>query len=309
LLPADAAPVGEPKTKAIGEDELDQLLRDLPRRPLAADPDEGIRLSLAGAQPKLAVILDNENMSLPLNAAAPTTHILKPEPERFPGLVENEAFCMALASAVGLSAATVTRRVSVSGIPYLEVERYDRDVTADPIRRLHQEDICQALGYSAEKKYQKDGGPSVAETIALLRQSSAVPAQDVPRFWRALVFSWLIGNCDAHGKNFSLLYDAGAPTLAPLYDLVSTTVYEELTTRLAMSIDGARDLHEVDTDAWLKLGGDIGVAGRFARTTTAEMVALVVARARELIESGQHPGSTVEAIVDGIESRSSHWSP
>jgi HipA-like C-terminal domain/HipA N-terminal domain len=88
------------------------------------------------------------------------------------------------------------------------------------------------------------------ETVELLRNCSSVPAQDLPTFWRALVFNWLIGNCDAHAKNYSLLYDRSAPTLAPLYDLVSTTAYPELTTRLAMSIDGATQISDVNTKAW-----------------------------------------------------------
>ena len=183
-----------------------------------------MRLSLAGAQPKLPVVIDDGQVALPLNAVTPTTHILKPEPEHFPGLVANEAFCMRLARAAMLPVAHVETAVTITGLPYLIVERYDRDLTSDPIRRLHQEDVCQALGIPADSKYQAEGGPSVRETVELLRRATGVPAHELPRLWEALVFNWLIGNCDAHGKNFSLLYDAGAPTLAPLYDLVSTTV-------------------------------------------------------------------------------------
>src|SRR5262249_14502891 len=148
--------------RAIDDEELDRLLRELPQRPLAADPDEGIRLSLAGAQPKLPVIVaDDGSMALPTNSAAPTTHILKPEPPAFPGLVDNEAFCMALARACGLTTAVVRTATSVSGLRYLVVERYDRDLTHDPIRRLHQEDLCQALGIPSDRKYEAEGGPGV----------------------------------------------------------------------------------------------------------------------------------------------------
>jgi serine/threonine-protein kinase HipA len=246
-------------------------------------------------------------MHLPQNAAAPTTHILKPEPERFPGLVDNEAFCMSLAAAVGLPAAAVAKRESVSGIRYLEVERYDRDLTTEPIRRLHQEDICQALARPSESKYESEGGPSVAETVALLRRCSAVPAQDLPRFWKALVFNWLIGNCDAHAKNFSLLYDTGAPTLAPLYDLVSTTVYPELNTKLAMRIDGARTTREVEPDCWETLSREVGFNARFARTATAETVEQVVDRAAALLDSGDHTNTVAVAIVEQIVARAAPW--
>ena len=165
---------------------------------------------------------------------------------------------------------------TASGLPYLIVERYDRDLTSDPIRRLHQEDACQALAVSSDRKYQAEGGPGVRDVAELLRSATAVPAQELPRLWEALVLNWLIGNCDAHGKNFSLLYDTGAPTLAPLYDLVSTTAYPELTTRLAMRIDGAARIEEVDTDAWVRLAAEIGVSERFARRTTAAVVERVL---------------------------------
>jgi serine/threonine-protein kinase HipA len=306
LLATGEAPPTDPKLRHITAEDLDRHLRELPQRPLAADPNDGIRLSLAGAQPKLAVILDGGSVALPQNTAAPTTHILKPEPPRFPGLVENEAFCMSLADDVGLSAAKVAKRRSVSGIPYLEVERYDRDVTADPIRRLHQEDVCQALGRPSEAKYQAEGGPSVVETVELLRRCSAVPAQDLPRFWKALVFNWLIGNCDAHAKNYSLLYDTGAPTLAPLYDLVCTTVYPELTTRLAMTIGGARDIRDVDPRAWEGLGQAAGMSSRFARNATADTVREVAARVRDRATSDER-GTITSAIVNGVLARAEPW--
>jgi serine/threonine-protein kinase HipA len=272
LLEPDATIETAPRVRTLDDEQLDAVLRALPQRPLGADPSEGVRLSLAGAQPKLPVVIEDERVALPLNAATPTTHILKPEPARFPGLVANEAFCMRLAKAAGLRAAEVETATTVSGQPYLIVERYDRDLTSEPIRRLHQEDACQALGVPSDRKYQAEGGPSIREVAELLRNATAVPAQELPRFWEALVFNWLIGNCDAHGKNFSLLYDTGAPTLAPLYDLVSTTGYPELTTRLAMRVDGAAHIEEVDADAWVRLAGEVGVSERFARRTTAAVV-------------------------------------
>jgi serine/threonine-protein kinase HipA len=249
------------------------------------------------------VILEDDQIGLPLNTAAASTHIIKPEPARFPGLVDNEAFCMSLARAVDLPVATVHKRTTVSGNPYLLVERYDRDVIADPIRRLHQEDICQALGRPSELKYQAEGGPTFAETVELLRSVSTVPARDLPTFWRALAFNWLIGNCDAHGKNFSLLYDGDSPTLAPLYDLVSTRRYPELTTRLAMSIDGAGDIGEVDGRAWEKLAGQAGYSRRFAADATKTMVDRALREADRLAADPTHGNATVELIRAGIHER------
>jgi serine/threonine-protein kinase HipA len=293
----------EPHVRPIDAEELDRVLRELPQRPLAANPQEGIRLSLAGAQAKLPVILDGTRTALPLNTAAPSTHIIKPEPARFPGLVDNEAFCMELARAVGLPTARVAKDSTVSGLPYLVVERYDRDVTADPIRRLHQEDVCQALGRPSATKYQAEGGPGVGETVSLLRSCSTVPARDLPTLFRALLFNWLIGNCDAHGKNFSLLYDGAAPTLAPLYDLLSTASYPELTTRLAMSIDGARDISEVDRRAWLSLAEQTSYSARFAHAELSAMIERTTAEAERLAGQPSHANVSVQGVLAGITRR------
>lgn len=141
-----------------------------------------------------------------------------------------------------LRVSSVRRAETVSGHPYLIIERYDRDLTVEPIRRLHQEDTCQALGKLQAEKYQEEGGPTVKDVFGLINDFSSAPAVDRSEFWQALIFNVLIGNCDAHGKNYSFLYDTRAPTLAPLYDLVSTVVYEGLSRRLAMSINGARQL-------------------------------------------------------------------
>lgn len=147
------------------------MLRELPRRPLLAG-EAGIRLLLAGVQDKMAVRVEGDVISLPLNGA-PSTHRLKPAVERFAGVVYNEAICMTLAAAVGLPAARTEIR-NVQGIKYLLVERYDRTQGqgtdgAPQLERLHQEDFCQALGIVSELKYQKEGGSSLKECFALLR--------------------------------------------------------------------------------------------------------------------------------------------
>jgi serine/threonine-protein kinase HipA len=300
LEPTEQLP-SVPSARSLDPPALDAVLRELPQRPLAADPSEGTRLSLAGAQAKLPVIVEGEAVSLPQNAAAATTHILKPEPTRFPGLVDNEFFCMELAHTVGLPAARTQRRRTVAGRVYLQVERYDRDLTAEPIRRLHQEDFCQALGFPPERKYQADGGPTIAAAVSLLRACSAKPAQDLIAFWRALVFNWLIGNCDAHAKNFSLLYDAGIPTLAPLYDLVSTTVYPQLTRRLAMTLGGARQIDEVDVQAWRGLARDASYSSRFAARETDAIVQRVSEATERLLP--HHDSEIVRAIAEGVRAR------
>jgi serine/threonine-protein kinase HipA len=306
LEPGEIVPT-TPEVRRVDVEELDRLLQRLPQRPLAVDPSEGIRLSLAGAQPKLPIILDAAGAALPINSAAATTHILKPEPAAFPGLVDNEWFCMALAAAAGMRVAEVRKQVSVSGLPYLVVERYDRDQAADPIRRLHQEDFCQALGVPSAFKYQAEGGPGVGDAIALLRAATAAPVIELQRFWDALAFNWLIGNCDAHGKNYSLLYAAGSPTLAPLYDLVSTVVYPELVTRLAMSIDGATQIADVDDQAWAKLAAQVGVRRDFAMETIQRVTGRAAAEAeRVAAEQSTEAAQEIAARVVSLAAAVSH---
>src|ERR1700722_10196912 len=154
----DALPEKDYRYRMLSSEELAAVLRELPKRPLLAG-DEGIRLSLAGAQDKVAVLVDGDEISLPLGGA-PSTHILKPGGDRFAGVVANEALCMKLAAAIGIPTAKVDAR-SVEGMQYLLVERYDRiyraDLGQEPVlERLHQEDFCQALGIVSEMKYQKE---------------------------------------------------------------------------------------------------------------------------------------------------------
>jgi serine/threonine-protein kinase HipA len=244
VLAGESLPALDDHYRTLSSPELARILRELPRRPLLAG-ETGIRLSLAGAQDKIAVRIVGEAISLPLGGA-PSTHILKPAVERFAGVVFNEAYCMRLAAAVGLPVArTEIRRVE--DVEYLLVERYDRTHRQRPegisLERLHQEDFCQALGIVSENKYQKEGGPSLKQSFALLREVSSAPVLDLARLLDAVVFNFLVGNNDAHGKNFSLLYH-GAGTasletrLAPLYDVVSTHYYPELTREMAMKIGG-----------------------------------------------------------------------
>lgn len=311
LLPDGDRPesAGPDLLEPLSPEQLDRLLRQLPDRPLAADEKGEVRLSLAGAQSKLPVVETEDGFALPHGSSMPTTHILKPEPERFPGLVANELFCMRLASAAGLEAATVDRADTLSGLPYLIVTRYDRDPTTEPVRRLHQEDLCQALGKLYIEKYQQDGGPGTGDAMELIGKASAGPARDRPQFWLALVLNVLIGNCDAHGKNYSLLYDSRAPRLAPLYDLVSTVAYDELTSRLAMSIDGATHLDDVNLSAWRELAREVGFAPRFLEQRMTPFVERLRGVALELGAEPQHADPIVGEIANGISERATRLLP
>ena len=245
LLPESVSPPapGESRLRKLSEAELRRIAAELPRRPLMVG-EEGVRFSLAGAQDKLPVVMRDEQISLPLGNT-PSSHIIKPEPERFPGLVANEFFCMTLAKAVGLNVAAVETRW-VGDTQCIIVQRYDRVPNDDgTITRLHQEDFCQALGFPPERKYQQEGGPLLRDCISLLRDWSTTPVLDIRDFVDGLIFNVLIGNADAHGKNYSMLYQGTSRRLAPFYDLVCTLAWPELSKTLSMKIGKGKSLNEI----------------------------------------------------------------
>jgi serine/threonine-protein kinase HipA len=252
--------------RSLSSAELAKILIELPRRPLMAG-ESGVRLSLAGTQDKIAVYKKEGKLFLPLDNA-PSSHIIKPDVEEYKGIVFNEAFCMKLAAQMGLPVAeAVTEKAG--NIDYVLIERYDRiSKPADDksiLDRIHQEDFCQALGIVSERKYQAEGGPSIKDCFDLLRKVSSVPVVDLGYLLDAVIFNFLIGNHDAHGKNFSLLYRTqnnsgsfGKIRLAPLYDLICTPVYSNLSKKMAMKIGKAYELSEVDPRQFENLADEIG---------------------------------------------------
>ena len=288
--------------RTLSPQELAAILKELPRRPLLAG-DKGIRLSLAGAQDKVAVRIAGGEILLPLGGA-PSTHILKPAVERFAGVVFNEALCMQLAATAGLPTAKAESR-TVNGIDYLMVERYDRTHRqvaggAPVLERLHQEDFCQAQGIVSEMKYQKEGGPSLKQCFGLLREVSSAPVIDLARLLDAVIYNYLIGNNDAHGKNFSLLcHDAGTANeqirLAPLYDLVSTIHYPELSLDMAMKIGLEYSSEKVTPQDFERLAEEAGLAKPIVRRRVPDLAdTLIVSLAKT---DRSHPAAEAVAAI------------
>ena len=248
--------------KLLSDKALRARIDELPKRPLLAG-EEGLRLSLAGAQAKLPVIVMEEGIALPA-PGQPTTHILKPPITRFEGTTENEAYAMRLASRIGLNVADVDIG-RAGGKIFLLVTRYDRTVLPDgSVKRLHQEDFCQALGYTSARKYASDGGPVFRDLFALLRRAATRPAIEVLKLFDAAIFNLIIGNADAHGKNYSLLYDSRTE-LSPLYDLLSTVAYPELSPNLAMKIARRAKLEDIETRDWARFAEETGLTEPFIR--------------------------------------------
>jgi len=284
LWPEGEAPpqlMDQVQNEPLGEGALIKILDALPARPFLAGR-EGLRLSLAGAQSKLPIVLVGGEVALPAPGEA-TSHILKPPIERFVGTTENEAFAMTLARKIGLAVASVEIR-HAGDRSFLLVERYDRiRGEGGMLHRLHQEDFCQALGYTSDRKYAADGGPIFRDCFDLLRRTASRPAVEVLKLFDAAIFNLIIGNADAHAKNFSLLYrEDGAVELAPLYDLLSTVLYPDLSPRLAMKIAKRHMLEELRPGDWEKFADETGIGLRYIKLRVKELSSAVVEKAAEV---------------------------
>lgn len=220
------------------------------------------RLSLAGAQDKLPVALLDGRVHLPI-AAAPSTHILKLPHSRFAHVPANEAFTTGLAHRVGVDAVDV-QLFDGTDPPSLLVARYDRVPSSDPwpVARLHQEDLCQALGLPPGRKYEQEGGPTLAAAVGVVRDHVRDPLVDVPRLLQWQAFNVIAGNSDGHGKNVSLVHGDRGLRLAPFYDLLSTRQYARLDRALAMSVGGRRDPDQLRDEQWRALAEQLGIAPR-----------------------------------------------
>ncbi|MEO5794143.1 MAG: type II toxin-antitoxin system HipA family toxin [Rhodoferax sp.] len=293
MEPGQALPAlqNPPAVRWLDDGQLLRLLDEMPQRPMLAGED-GLRLSLAGAQDKLPVLADGKRIGLPL-LGTPSTHIIKPLIAGIDGSVHNEGFCMALARAMGLDVAPASVR-QIEGRPYLLVTRYDRvpGTAADTTpTRLHQEDFCQALGVPPETKYQNEGGPGLPDAFALLRSTTRPSALHVLKLLDAVVFNALVGNHDAHAKNFSLLHTARGTVLAPLYDLLCTAAYPRLTDKMAMKIGSKYKFSEVQTRHWTQFAEAAGLSPALVKKRILEMADRLPTLARTTLAAMELQGN------------------
>lgn len=221
------------------------------------------RWSLAGAQSKVALFRAPDGQWGIPAGSTPTTHIIKPALERFEDQHLNEVLCQRVARIMGLPAAT-SELLEVADVRAIVSTRYDR--TADPqgrIRRLHQEDLCQALSVDPSRKYQADGGPGVGEIADLFTRLDLTDrVASANRFLDALIYNVLIGGTDAHAKNYSLLLQGSRAQLAPLYDLASAVAYpSDRPLESSMRIGDHRIMREISPTDWAKVGRRLGVGG------------------------------------------------
>jgi len=266
----------------LSYEQLSQRIRNLPRVSLThASPK---KMSLAGAQHKMVVVLKNDELFEPLSATA-STHILKPnhQDNDYSGSVMNEYFVMHLAAAVGLEVPEV-RRLYVPEPVYL-VKRFDRVATEnDEAQRRHVIDACQLLNKARNFKYSAAHLDTLAQAIALCRSKVSARLQ----FYRWIVFNLLIGNGDNHLKNISFLVDISGINVAPAYDLLSTAVYETQAlanenarwphTGLAFLLGDARTFSQVSRAHVLDAGRALGLS---IATATREIDSLIRSIATE----------------------------
>jgi serine/threonine-protein kinase HipA len=279
VLPKGNLPQDTTGYRELDESELHEIVAELPRKPLMAG-ERGIRLSLAGAQNKLPIYMENDRIFL-ATCNFPSTHILKPLIQGLEGTVMNEAYCMILAGKIGLHAPEVMIRRGLDTL--FIVKRFDRERTPDgKVVRIHQEDFCQALGVLPEQKYESECGPALNQCFDLINRSSIRPAADRMALLQWVIFNVLIGNADTHAKNLAILLTDPGPRLAPFYDLLCTKIYESLTDKLAMKIGGENRPGWLQEKHWKKFADSVSIKQNLVLKILSDMIQNIVPKAEEL---------------------------
>ena len=290
-----------PSIEWLDEAEIARRLRALREDQSAwrAPRDTG-QFSLAGAQPKTALLFDNKKWGVP-SGRVPTTHILKPPSGEFDGHAENEHFCLELARALGLPVVD-SRIMHFKDEIAIVVERYDRLRISGTLHRVHQEDICQALSIPPTRKYQNEGGPGIREIVGLLSENSSMPKEDITTFLDSAAYNWLIARTDAHAKNYALLIGAGGQIrLAPLYDMASVLPYPGINidkVKVSMKIGGEYHLRNIRPYHWRKLAAEL----KLDPDTTLHRVSDLAAQLKDQV-SGVKGQMTKEGLKHPIITR------
>ena len=287
--------------RELSDKEAGRILDNLQKRPLDVGED-GFRISGAGAQDKLIACMKDGQVLLPLNGT-PSTHIIKPAMPDYPDSVENEWFAMRLADACRLSVAACDIAV-IDGKRCYVCERYDRESIDGKVRRLHQEDFCQMLKVDPKRKYESVGGPGLKESFALLR-ALQLPASDTVEFLNRILFNFIVGNGDAHAKNFSVLYRDGVPRLSPAYDVMSTAIYPEVGKRMAMKVDGEYAFKWITRSKFLRMADKLRIHPHIVNSAMDKMIRRVKLALPQLVAQAtrRFPRRCYSAIADGIASR------
>ncbi|MCK5451703.1 MAG: type II toxin-antitoxin system HipA family toxin [Candidatus Omnitrophica bacterium] len=263
VLPENESIPEEGGYEEISIDELSRIIFNPDKKPLLIGRKD-IRLSLAGSQDKLPVYSKDNKFFLPRGRKA-SNYIIKPPIDYLQDTVANEAFCMKLAENSGLLVPSV--KIIGNKVNFLLIKRYDRFETETDVKRLHQEDFCQAMGIYSNQKYEAEGGPNLVDCFSLIDKNSSQPVLDKNRLLKFVIFNYYIGNADAHAKNLSFLYDNDRIILAPFYDLISTCVYDNLSKKMAMKIGSENRLEWIRPRHFERLAKAVDINPRFTLNT------------------------------------------
>lgn len=261
------------KEEKISKEEFRDIILNLKKQPLLVG--KKVRLSLAGMQEKTAIFIKNnfnEDSKIVINNlefikpnnTLISNYIIKPPIDDYENSIYNELFCMLLAKKIILTTPAVYLYRD-NNLECLFINRYDRIQSNDNsniLKRLHQEDFCQILSIFPEKKYEIYGGPSIKSVYNILNQYCSIDDSKI-KFLKYIVFNFIIGNNDAHGKNFSVLYkkqnDLLIPILAPIYDVLSTQVYNDLSDEMAMKIGGEYSSKKIVRQHFIRMAEELGI--------------------------------------------------
>ena len=240
--------------------------------------DQPFRFSLAGVQVKFSALMEaSKGLTLPVNGVG-GDWIVKLASPRFEAVPENEYAMMTLARAVGIDVPDVQLVLTknIEGLPQdlseafgqsLAVRRFDRP---RPGERVHIEDFAQVFGVYPEKKYQNASYGSIGRVLWLETGEAGVT-----EYTRRLAFNALVGNADAHLKNWSLIYpDGRTPQLAPAYDLVATIPYIP-GDGLALSLGNTKEFRQIDLERFHRFAEKAGLPVRVVTQTARETAAKV----------------------------------
>ena len=261
----------EVKGQVLSEEELHEHLEELPYRPYM-----GNRLSLAGAQEKTAVCLIDGKIALP-STDIPTTHIIKTALPKYAQSIQNEYICMKAARKIGIEVPNVEIR-NADGIEFLLVERFDREFKDGKIRRILQEDFAQSLGVQSRDKYDV----TIKDCLWVLNQTT-VPAKSKMEFVKRVIFNYLIGNTDAHSKNFSISFNNGVIGFTPAYDLLCSSIYD-CDQRIAMKIGRCKYYKDIQDSGWELFAKDIDISSKIVISELNRQRDLIVTALKDILQ-------------------------
>ncbi|WP_420439697.1 HipA domain-containing protein [Candidatus Poriferisodalis sp.] len=304
----DAAMSRGGRYEPLSDSDVAQRLTSVRQRThLARDVAAPGYFSLAGAQAKIALHRHLGEWHQP-HGTAVTTHILKPAVFMTQHQAVVEHLSMATARRLGLPAAA-TEVTEFGGFDTVVVERYDRRRVGDLWLRLHQEDMCQALGVTPSLRYEQHGGPSPSQFVALLRRHSSAPADDIADLLDALAYNWIIAAPDGHAKNFGLLLEFGEVRLAPMYDVCSVLPYLEQDEPFmhAFSIGGSHIVTPSDAvPCWTRCAAELGVPAEALLARISNIAAAVpeaCAAEAAALRGSLSASPRVSQLLDRLEAR------